>query len=111
MNSTSRKLILSVIIFSALTGCKPKDDSSESSQKPVAETKATEVNEDEEYIKAMVERLLFHAGNYNMDALDVMVSDNAMLGISRLKDGTWSNSEIAINIFMKVLKREHEALT
>jgi hypothetical protein len=32
------------------------------------------------------------------------MSDKAMLGISRLNDGTWSNSEIAINDFFESIK-------
>ncbi|MCK0148182.1 hypothetical protein MWU78_21220 [Arenibacter sp. F26102] len=32
------------------------------------------------------------------------MSDKAMLGKSRLKDGTWSNSEIAINDYFESVK-------
>lgn len=61
--------------------------------------------QDEENIKATINTLLFNAGNYNITKLDAMVSDNAMLGISRLKDETWSNSEIPINDFFESVKK------
>lgn len=49
--------------------------------------------------------MLFNAGNYNILALDSMMSDKAMLGISSLKDGTWSISEIAINDFFESVEK------
>jgi len=108
MNRTSRNEILSLIIFSMfIVSCNPKNDNYESSQNATTETKLSEPTLDEKEIKATVEALLFAAGNYNIITLDSMVSDKAMLGISSLNDGTWSNSEIAINdYFESVKKRE-----
>ena len=48
---------------------------------------------------------MFNAGNYNVLVLDSMMSDKAMIGISILKDGTWSNSEIAINDFFESVEK------
>ena len=108
MKRTLRNVILLFIAFSSfIVSCKPKNDNSQLSQNATTEIKAPELSQDEENIKATVNTLLFNAGNYNIIALDSMVSDKAMLGISRLKDGTWSNSEIAINdYFESVKKRE-----
>ena len=90
-----------------IVSCNPKNDNYESSQNATTETKLSEPTLDEKEIKATVEALLFAAGNYNIITLDSMVSDKAMLGISSLNDGTWSNSEIAINdYFESVKKRE-----
>jgi hypothetical protein len=106
MNKTLRNIILLFIIFAAIiVSCKPKNDNSELTQNATVEIKAPELNQDEENIKVIINELLFAAGNYNLIALDSMVSEKAMLGISRLKDGTWSNSEIAINDFFESVKK------
>ncbi len=110
MKRTLRNVILSFIAFSTfIVSCKPKHDNSQLSQNATTEIKAPELNQDEENIKATVNTLLFNAGNYNIIALDSMVSDKAMLGISSLKDGTWSNSEIAINDFFESVKKRERS--
>lgn len=112
MNKTKTKkhyTLIALLTFSAFVSCKPKNDHSEVSQNTVTETKTTELNEDEEHIKATINRLLFNSGNYNIAALDSMISDKAMLGISSLKEGTWSNSEIAINDFFESVKNRERS--
>ncbi len=108
MNNTLRNTILSLIVLSiCIISCKSKHDKSELTKKVASEITKSTLNPDEEEIKATVEKLLFAAGNYNIEDLDDMVSDKAMLGISSLKDGIWSNSEIAIDeFFASVKKRE-----
>ena len=110
MKRTFRNVILSLITFSTfIVSCKPKNDNSQLSQNATTKIKAPERNQDEENIKATVNTLLFNAGNYNIIALDSMVSDKAMLGISSLKDGIWSNSEIAINDFFESIKKRERS--
>lgn len=110
MKRTLRNVILTFIAFSTfIVSCKPKNDNSQLSQNATTEIKTPELNQDEENIKATVNTLLFNAGNYNIIALDSMVSDKAMLGISSLKDGTWSNSEIAINDFFESVKKRERS--
>lgn len=99
-----RHALLVFIAFSALVSCKIKNDNSELSKNTPSETEVPELNPEDEKIKETINDLLFAAGNYNIVALDSMVSDKAMLGISRLKDGSWSNSEIAINEFFESVK-------
>ncbi len=108
MNRKLRFIILLFIAIGTLVlSCKQKHDNSELSENIPAEAKDAILNPDMEKIKATVNKLLFAAGNYNIVALDSMMSDKAMLGISSLKDGTWSNSEIAINDFFdSIEKRE-----
>ena len=99
-----RHVLLAFIAFSALFSCKPRNDNSELSKNTTIETKGPELNPEDDKIKETINELLFAAGNYNIVALDTMVSDKAMLGISSLKDGSWSNSEIAINDFFESVK-------
>ena len=62
------------------------------------------LNSEEEELKAMVEKLLFAAGNYNLDALDKMVSDKANLGIAIFRDEVWKNSVLTINEYFEGAK-------
>ncbi len=108
MNSKLRYAIVAFItIGTFITSCNQEKGSSELSKNVSTQTKVTQLNPDEEKIKTTIKKLLSNAGNYNVSALDSMMSDKAMLGISSLKDGTWSNSEIAISDFFdSVEKRE-----
>ncbi len=106
MKKILRILILTFIAFSAFVRCKPENNNSQLSQKCFSrKQKSPELNPDEENIKATINTLLVNAGNYNIPALDSMMSDKAMLGISIFRDGTWSNSEIAINDFFESVKK------
>ena len=100
---------LSISFINIVISCKQEKDNSELSKNVPTETKATELNPDEEKIKTTINELLFNAGNYNVSALNSMVSDKAMLGISSLKDGTWSNSEIAINDFFESIEKRERS--
>lgn len=93
-----------IVIATLVLSCKQKNVKSELSENIPTEAKDTILNPDEEKIKATINELLFAAGNYNIVALDSMMSDKAMLGISSLKDGTWSQSEIAINDYFESVK-------
>lgn len=54
-----------------------------------------------------VDDLLFNIGNYNIEVVDQMVSDKAMIGISVLREGEWSNLERTIGeYFENVRSRE-----
>lgn len=106
MNTTLRNTIVSFVVISVIIiSCKPKSDKSGLLEKTISEIKTSTPNPEEEEIKATVEDLLFAAGNYNIEDLDFMVSDKAMLGISSFKDGMWSSSEIAIDEFFTSVKK------
>ncbi len=46
--------------------------------------------QDEADVKATIEQFLIVAGNYNLDAMAEMMSDNANLATVRLRDGKWN---------------------
>ncbi|WP_242156977.1 ester cyclase [Aestuariivivens sediminis] len=97
-------ILLGIAMANSITSCRQENDHSELSKNVSIETKVVELNPDEEKIKTTIKELLFAAGNYNIAELETMISDKAMLGISSLKDGVWSNSEIAINDFFESVK-------
>ena len=98
-------ILLLVILCFYIISCQSNKEKPGLTEKVLSEQKEIIPNPDEEEIKAAVEKLLFAAGNSNIDDLDDMVSDKAMLGISSLKDGIWSNSEIAIDEFFASIKK------
>jgi hypothetical protein len=89
-----------------ITACQSGKVKTNPAENIVTETKQSTPDPEEVEIKAAVENLLFAAGNYNIEALGEMVSDKAMLGISGLKHGTWSNSEIAIGDYFAGIDEE-----
>lgn len=103
MKGTFINTSLSIILLMAIAGvgCKSSHDKTELSQNNNNANTAAQLNPQEEEIKATIDALLFAAGNYNIEALDSMISDKAMLGISGMKDSIWSNSEIAIHEYFK----------
>lgn len=98
MNDLVRNTVLTLAVLSILiVSCVPGNDPSEISERDPSEAKRSTMDLDEEQIKNTVERLLIAAGNYDIESLDDMISDRAMLGISSFEGGVWSNSEIAID--------------
>ena len=105
MNKLLKNPILYLAVFTLfITACQSNLDKSGVNENITTETEETTPDPEEEEIKATVEKLLFAAGNYNIEALDDMVSDKAMLGISILKDGNWSNSESTIDEYFENVK-------
>ena len=96
--------VFAIFIF----GCQSNQDKNELSETIVSETKEPTTNPEEAAIKVTVEELLFAAGNYNIEALDAMVSDKANFGIAILRDGVWKNSVITIDEYFE--KTKHRKL-
>lgn len=108
MNRKLRDIILSFLAISILVlSCKQKSDISELSENVPTEVKDTILNLEEKKIIATVEKVLFAVGTYNLEDLDSMISDKAMLGISSLRNGTWSNSEITIDEYFENVKKRN----
>ena len=98
----------SILFFSLsvlLVACQSKQDPSAGSPDMDAPARVPTPDPNEEALKATVEALLIAAGNYNIAALDSMISDKAMLGISSFADGGWTNSEIAISDFFESVQK------
>ena len=110
MNNSLRNSILSLVLLSIFViSCQSKKEKPNLTEKVASNEKSATLNPEEEDIKATVEKLLIASGNYNVEDLDNMVSDKAMLGISSLKEGIWSNSEITINDFFESVKKRERS--
>jgi len=108
MNNPLRNPILYLAVLSIFfTSCQSNQDKTDLNEKPVSDQKEKILNPEEEEIIAAVEKLLVAAGNYNIEVLDEMVSDKAMIAYSFLSNGIWTNREITIaEYFEDVKKRE-----
>ncbi|MEH6765492.1 MAG: ester cyclase [Aequorivita antarctica] len=60
--------------------------------------------QDEADVKATVEQFLIVAGNYNLDAMAKMMSDNANLAIARLRDGKWTTETMLLSEYFEAAK-------
>jgi predicted ester cyclase len=95
-------LVLAIFNF----GCQPNNNNKTTENNAIIKNNSTP-NKEEEELKEVVDNLLIAAGNYDIEALDDLVSDKAMIAISSLKDGIWSNTELTIDeYFENVRKRE-----
>ncbi len=105
MNSNLRNPIrYYAILLIFIISCQSKQNNIEPTPNMASNESVLKPDPEEEEIKATVEKLLIAAGNYNIEDLDDMVSDKAMIGISSLKDGKWSNSEITIDEYFEHVK-------
>jgi hypothetical protein len=55
------------------------------------------LTKDEAAVKATIDQFLIVAGNYNLDAMAKMMSDNANLAIARLRDDKWTTETMLLS--------------
>ena len=67
----------------------------------------TEPTSDEAAVKAAVERFLIAAGNYDLDAIPAMFTENANIGGAVLRDGQWETFTTSLEEFLEVLKSQN----
>lgn len=105
MNTPLKNSILSLAVMSILLiSCQPKHGNPELNENVAIDKKKSSLTQEEEEVKATVERLLFAAGNFNLEALDDMVLEKANLGITGLKDGIWQNSVMTVDEYLNNAK-------
>lgn len=108
MNNSLIKFFLIAIPFGLiiLSGCNQSDSNkiSELEHNVIAEEQEPTWTQDKEDIKATVERLLTAVGNYDLEAMDEMISDKANLGIGRFREGTWKTSTMTIDEYFEAAK-------
>lgn len=89
--------LLSIFIFS----CQSHQDKKETSEALSTEMSESRIDPEEDEIKATVEKILLAAGNANLEELDDLSSDNAIIGYSYKKDGIWLNNEMTIKEYIE----------
>ena len=105
MNTPLKNSLLSLIVmFILLISCQSKQGTPELNENVASDKKPSTLTQEEEEVKAAVERLLMAAGNYNLEALNDMVLEKANLGITGLKDGVWQNSVMTVDEYLDNVK-------
>lgn len=103
MNTFLRNLIGKVItagLFILVIGCQSDNPDSSGSVHDV-NTEEQKWDQDQKDVKAAVEKILVVGGNRNFEELEKLVSDNAIIGYSYLKDGVWSNHELTVKEYIE----------
>lgn len=104
-----RTLIIAISLIFLGFGCDEaptqKVESEVKTEATATSAAAQEWTQDQADVKAMVEKLLIVAGNYDLDALDSMVSDKANLGIAVVRDRVWKNSVSTIGEYFERVKQ------
>lgn len=67
---------------------------------------STNLAKDEMAVKAVVKQFLTVAGNYNVDAMPALFTENANIGGAYFKNGKWNTYTITLEAFMAMLKSE-----
>ena len=105
MNKNLRNPILFLaLITMIMVACQSNKDKTKVTESIISKTKKPTSNTQEEEVKAIVEKLLFAAGNYNIEGLDEMISDKANFGIAIYRDEVWKNSVITIGEYFEDVK-------
>ncbi len=105
MNIPLKNSLLSLtVMFILLISCQSKQGTPELNENVASDKKPSTLTQEEEEVKAAVERLLMAAGNYNLEALDDMVLEKANLGIAGLKEGSWQNLVMTVDEYLDNVK-------
>ena len=104
MNKSLKSTLVSLFVISIfLISCKPKIDKSELTEKTTTIQEPTFTPAQEE-VKATVEKFLFVAGHYNLEAMQEMMAENANLGVVHFKDSTWVTSTLNLDDYFENAK-------
>ncbi|MTI38479.1 nuclear transport factor 2 family protein [Fulvivirga lutimaris] len=102
-NQTNQTLSI-LLFFLLIVSCQFKQDKPEVSEEITPGTMDTSSDEEDEIIAA-VENILRAAGNYDLEELDSLTSDKAVIGYTRERDGEWKNTEVTINEYIESIKK------
>lgn len=90
--------ILSVLVlFFLMVGCQFNQDKPELIQQTSPGAKHSTLDQQHQEIVEFVEKLLFAAGNRNVEAMKEMVLDEALVGNTYLKDSLWMTKQWTID--------------
>ena len=104
MNNTLKSTIAPLLIIPILLiSCKPKNDKSEVSEKTTTPQETT-WTPTQEAVKATVERFLFVAGHYNLEAMKEMMAEKGNLGVVAFKDNAWITSTLTFDEYFENAK-------
>ena len=68
------------------------------------QTEIKDLEADKVAVKTLIERFLTAAGNYDLDAMPEMFSENANIGGASYRNGQWSTYTMTFTDFLETLK-------
>ncbi len=100
---SSNQVLPTLLIFLLMASCQFNQDKAAISEDITSSTiDSASFAEDE--IKTTVENILRAAGNYDIEELDNLSSDKAVIGYTMMKDGVWKNTEVTMNEYIESIK-------
>jgi len=101
MNKNSRNQILSILLVSLLiVSCQSNQNKTKVSASIESSPIDSNSSEDDDEIKAVLDRILIAVGNRDVKELSALSFDKAIIGYTYLKDGTWLNKEFIIQDYL-----------
>ncbi|MCF8432453.1 MAG: hypothetical protein K9G34_10935, partial [Melioribacteraceae bacterium] len=88
--------IISILTFSFLIfGCQFNANKPKIIEQTASEKISSELNEDHKEIVDFVEKLLFAAGNKNVNAMKELILEGAIVGNTSFNDSLWTTNQWA----------------
>jgi hypothetical protein len=101
MKKLLRNPIVTLAIFSIfIMSCQSNQDKAMVNDKSASSTIDSKSSEEENEIKAALDRILIAVGNRDVQELSALTFDQAIIGWTYFKDGVWLNKELTIQEYL-----------
>lgn len=97
----SNRLFSILLVTFLLMSCQSNHEKAEMSERIESSSIGSKSTEEVDEIKAVLERILIAVGNRDVQELRDLSFDQAMIGWTYLKDGTWLNKQITIEEYLR----------
>lgn len=107
MTNNSIKQLLSFLLLSILiVSCQFNQDKPELNRQTALDKKDSNLNQQHQEIVEFFEKLLFAAGNKNVEAMKEMIFDQALVGNTSLKDSLWITKQWTIDEIYEIYQND-----
>lgn len=106
MTNNSIKHLLSFFLLSLMVSCNFNQDKTELNRQTASDKKDSNLNQQHQEIVEYVEKLLFAAGNKNVEAMKEMIFDQALVGNTSLKDSLWMTKQWTIDELYEIYQND-----
>lgn len=106
MTNNSIKHLLSFFLLSLIVSCNFNQDKTELNRQTASDKKDSNLNQQHQEIVEYVEKLLFAAGNKNVEAMKEMIFDQALVGNTSLKDSLWMTKQWTIDELYEIYQND-----
>jgi hypothetical protein len=93
-NKPTLTIVIVLVLIIGSSTEKPTYQTEQTEQTESIDSIESKLTQQQRDVKATVENFLILAGNYDLEAMDEMISEKASIGISSYKNEEWKNSVI-----------------